>query len=390
MDNKGMREEFIKIFKDNNSDIAVFYAPGRVNLIGEHTDYNGGHVLPCALTLGIFGAFRLRDDNQLRFYSLSYPQTGIVESNLNSLLDSRTGGWSNYPQGMIWTLQQKGYNISRGLDMLVYSHLPVGCGLSSSAALEVMTGLALSKLFNLSLTTLQLAQFGQYCENQYINVRCGIMDQFASAFGKADQAIFLDTNTCEYEYAPLNFEHTKIIIANTNVKHSLASSAYNQRRSQCENALKQLQTVCDIKSLGDINETEFEACKAVIRDETERKRARHAVYENQRTIRAYQALKNNDLARFGQLMNESHISLRDDYEVSCPQLDFLAQSGWMMNGVSGSRMTGGGFGGCTVSLVNDDAVASFITVLGQQYFEKFNLKAEFYIAQAGDGAKEIK
>jgi len=390
MDEKQLQSEFLKAFGTGTEPVKAYFAPGRVNMIGEHTDYNGGHVFPCALTLGIYGAFRRRQDRQLRFYSLSYPQAGIITASLDRLINSEQGGWSNYPMGVIWTLDKKaGIQLPGGFDMLVYSHLPVGCGLSSSAALEVMTGLALSDLFGLHRSLKDIALDGQFCENHFINLNCGIMDQFISALGRKDNAMFLDTNTLDYEYAPLAMPDAKIIITNSNVKHSLASSAYNQRRQQCETALAQLQTVLPVKTLGDLDEDSFETHKKVITDPVCLRRARHAVYENRRTIKAFSLLKSGDIAGFGRLMNQSHVSLRDDYEVSCKELDYLAELAWMHPGVIGCRMTGGGFGGCTVAIVENEHVESFIAQLGAKYKGRFGIIAEFYIVEPGDGARAI-
>lgn len=390
MDRKELQNAFVKVFGEETGTISTYFAPGRVNLIGEHTDYNGGHVLPCALSLGIYGAFRPRKERKLRFYSLSYPQAGIIERSVDQLVNSKDNGWANYPIGMVWTFQNQGNKFDHGFDMLVYSHLPVGCGLSSSAALEVLTGFALNKMYQLDKSLAQIAILGQYCENHFINVSCGIMDQFISALGKQGCAMFLDTNTLEYQYAPINLTDYEIIIANTNVKHNLTASAYNTRRQQCESALKQLQKVCKIKSLGDLDEQQLTHYQDAITDAVELKRAKHAVSENQRTIKAYQALCNNDLKIFGQLMNASHVSLRDDFEVSCAELDYLAEHAWMLPGILGSRMTGAGFGGCTVSLVAKAAQVDFITFLGHNYEQTFGRKAEFYIVEAGSGAREVE
>ncbi len=384
-----LKNNFEKIY-GAGGDIHVFFAPGRVNLIGEHTDYNGGHVFPCALTFGNYGVARLRDDNRLRFFSMNYEENGVIESDLNDLVLKDEAGWTNYPKGVMWALKEGGYVLDRGLDILVYGDIPNGSGLSSSAAIEVMTGLMLKEMFKFDkITMLDLAKIGQYSENNFNGMNCGIMDQFASAMGKKDNAMFLDTATLKYEYAPVKLENASIVIVNSKVKHSLVDSAYNERRRQCEEALADIKKVVDIQTLGDLSIDEFEANKAAIKDDVCRRRAKHAVYENQRTIKAVKALKENDIKTFGQLMNESHISLRDDYETSCEETDILAELAWNCPGVIGARITGGGFGGCTVNIVENDAIDNFKNVISRGYKEKTGIDAEIYVAQIGDGAHVI-
>lgn len=369
---------------------SVYFAPGRVNLIGEHTDYNGGHVFPCALTIGTYGAVRRRDDRQLRFFSMNFPDVGIVESSLDDLVPSKKAGWTNYPKGVIWALGQKGYTLPSGLDILIYGNIPNGSGLSSSASLEVLTGLIVRDTFGFDDLSMQdLALTGQYAENQYNGMNCGIMDQFASAMGKKGCAIFLDTATLEFEYAPVALRDARIVITNSKVKHSLVTSAYNDRRRESETALKDLQAKLDIKTLGDLDEAQFDEACGLIADPVCRKRGKHAVYENQRTIRAVEALKRQDVAEFGRLMNASHISLRDDFEVSCPEIDLLVDLAWKTPGVLGSRITGGGFGGCTVSIVKNEAVEHFISSLGTAYKESTGYEAEFYVVDIGEGAHKL-
>ena len=367
-------------------DIRSYFAPGRVNLIGEHTDYNGGHVFPCALTIGTFGIARKREDNKIRFYSMNFEKKGIVETGLDDLKPYKEAGWTNYPKGVMWGFEQKGYKLPCGLDILIYGNIPNGSGLSSSASLEVLTGVILKDMFGFDVSMIDIALIGQYSENNYNGCNCGIMDQFASAMGKADNAIFLDTNTLEYEYAPVVLKDAKIVIVNSKVKHSLVDSAYNDRRNECETALKELQTVVDIKTLGDLTEEEFESHKNAIKSEIRQKRAKHAVYENQRAIKAVAALKADDVETFGKLMNASHVSLRDDYEVSCKEIDILVDLAWAIDGVIGSRITGGGFGGCTVSIVKNDAVDKFIETIDAEYEKAVGHKAEIYVVDIGDGA----
>ena len=382
---KELMQKFYEIF-GNEGDVRSYFAPGRVNLIGEHTDYNGGHVFPCALTIGTYGIARKREDNKIRFYSANFSKLGVIETSLDDLVPSEKAGWTNYPKGVMWAFEGRGYKLPTGLDILIYGNIPNGSGLSSSASLEVLTGVMLKDMFGFDVSMVDIALIGQYSENNFNGCNCGIMDQFASAMGKKDHAIFLDTNTLKYEYAPVVLEDAKIVIINSKVKHSLVDSAYNDRRNECETALKELQEVVDIKTLGDLTEEEFEAHKDAIKDPIRVKRAKHAVYENQRAIKAVEALKANDVETFGKLMNASHVSLRDDYEVSCEEIDILVDLAWETEGVIGSRITGGGFGGCTVSIVKNDAVDNFISKIGAAYKEKVEHEAEFYVVDIGDGA----
>lgn len=385
-----MLEQFARMFGDAEG-VEVFFAPGRVNLIGEHTDYNGGHVFPCALTIGTYGAARKRNDRKLRLYSLNYGAKEICESSLDDLVPTqkKNAVWTNYPKGVMWAFAGRGMVMDSGMDLLLYGDIPAGSGLSSSASLEVLTGAILRELYGFQVSNQDLALIGQYSENNFNGMNCGIMDQFASAMGKKDCAIFLDTSTLEFEYAPVKLPDAKIVVTNSKVKHKLVDSAYNDRRNESEAALKALQAVTDIRTLGDLTEEEFEAHKAAITDPICQKRAKHAVYENQRTIRAVAALKANDIEEFGRLMNASHVSLRDDYEVSCPEVDVLAEEAWKIPGVLGSRITGGGFGGCTVSIVKNEAVDSFIETLGKVYKDKVGHEAEFYVVDIGDGPRKL-
>ena len=386
---KELMQKFYEIF-GNEGDVRSYFAPGRVNLIGEHTDYNGGHVFPCALTIGTYGIARKREDRKIRFYSANFSKLGVIETSLDDLVPSEKAGWTNYPKGVMWTFEKRGYKLTGGVDFLIWGNIPNGSGLSSSASLEVLTGVMLRDLFGFDEITMQdLALIGQYSENNFNGMNCGIMDQFASAMGKKDCAIFLDTSNLNFEYAPVKLPDAKIVITNSKVKHSLVGSAYNDRRNECETALKDLQKVTDIQTLGDLTEEEFEAHKDAIQDPVCRVRAKHAVYENQRTIKAVNALKENNIEEFGRLMNASHVSLRDDYEVSCEEIDILVDLAWQIPGVIGSRITGGGFGGCTVSIVKNDAVDTFIDTIGKQYKEKVGHEAEFYVVEIGDGAGKL-
>lgn len=382
-------EKFEELFGDT-SDAHLYFSPGRVNLIGEHTDYNGGHVFPCALTIGTYGAAKKRNDNKIHFYSMNLDNFGVIEVTLKDLSYHAEYNWANYPLGVVWAFAEKGYTLDTGFDMVIWGNIPNGSGLSSSASLEVLTGVILRDLYNIdALTMTDLALIGQYSENNFNGCNCGIMDQFAVAMGKADNAIFLDTSTLKFEYAPVKLKDAKIIITNSKVKHSLVDSAYNTRRQECADALAALQTVVSIESLGDLDMETFEKYKSVIGDPIKEQRAKHAVAENQRTIDAVVALKEDNIELFGQLMNQSHISLRDDYEVSCEEIDILVDLAWNTSGVIGSRITGGGFGGCTVSIVKNDAIDTFIETIGTAYKEKVGHEAEFYTVEIGDGARRL-
>ena len=388
-----LREKMLEVFTElygADGDIRFYFAPGRVNLIGEHTDYNGGHVFPCALTIGTYAMVRKRDDRKLRFHSMNFSHLGVTESSLDELVYHKRFGWTNYPKGVLWTFSQKGYPLPCGFDMLFFGNIPNGSGLSSSASIELVTAVMLKDMFlyeNLSMV--DMALFCQYSENQFNGVNCGIMDQFAIAMGKKDHAIFLDTSDLTYEYAPIQMTDTRIVIASSNKKRGLGDSKYNERRSECERALVELQTVLVISSLGELTNEAFEAAKELIWDPVRVRRVRHAVSENQRTIQAVQALKAHNLKEFGLLMNESHVSLRDDYEVTGPELDTLVEAAWKQEGVIGSRMTGAGFGGCTVSIVSNNQIEAFIRNVGREYVDKIGYEADFYVVDIGDGARRL-
>ncbi len=392
-----MKDNMVSYFKSIYGDaegLDVYYAPGRVNLIGEHTDYNGGHVFPCALTIGTYGAVRLRKDRKLRFYSMNFKEKGIISLSLDDLAYNKEDDWSNYPKGVLWAFDQlkiaslhKSINV--GMDILFYGNIPNASGLSSSASIEVLTAYIVKELYKIPVDMVEIARLSQYAENEYVGVNCGIMDQFAIAMGKKDHAIFLDTNTLEYEYAAIDLDDAKIVIANSNKKRGLADSKYNQRRQECDEALNRLKSKVNIQSLGDLSQDEFEKHKLLINDETLIKRAKHAVYENIRTIKAVQALKDKELDAFGKLMNESHVSLRDDYDVTGIELDTLVESAWKQEGVIGARMTGAGFGGCTVNIVKDIHIDKFIEEVGETYYNRIGYKADFYTVEIGDGPSKL-
>lgn len=383
-----MKETLLKKFAELYGDAdgaAVYFAPGRVNMIGEHTDYNGGHVFPCALSIGTYAAVKKRADRKLRFFSMNFEHLGVTESSLDDLTPSDAAGWTNYPKGVMWAFAGRGMKMDCGLDIVINGNIPNGSGLSSSASLEVLTGFYLRDLYGFDVNNVDLALIGQYSENNFNGMNCGIMDQFASAMGKKDHAIFLDTADLSYQYAPLVLDGAKIIVTNSNVKHSLVNSGYNTRRKESEQALAGLQKVIKIETLGDLTEEEFEANKSAISDAVCAKRAKHAVYENRRTIRAVEALQQNNLKEFGELMNASHVSLRDDYEVSCEEVDVLVEEAWEIEGVIGARITGAGFGGCMVSIVKDEAVEAFKEKVGTAYQQRVGKTADFYVVEIGDG-----
>ena len=384
-----LKQHAKSIFGDGEFD--AFFSPGRVNLIGEHTDYNGGHVFPCALTMGTYGVIRLRDDKRMLFSSMNKKGSQVVESTLDQpIVYDAAKGWANYLIGVVAKLMERGCVIPCGFEVAITGDIPNGAGLSSSASIEVLMGTMLNTEFSLGLTPTEIALISQKSENEFNGMNCGIMDQFAVANGKKDHAMFLDTNTLECAYAPVKLDDAIILITNSNVKHSLVTSAYNDRRRESSEALEDLKKVYPITSLGMLSEEEFDRAEDQIADPVNRKRAKHAVYENQRTIKAVAALEKGDLETFGKLMNASHISLRDDYEVSCPEVDALVEAQWKIPGVLGARITGGGFGGCTVAIVRKDAVEQFRREVPAAYKKATGLEAVIYEAGIGDGARALE
>ena len=386
MDRSNLRKQFIKLY-ELEDNISYFFSPCRVNLIGEHTDYNGGYVFPCALSFGTYAVARKRDDSIIRFASGNIDKR--VEVDVNNLEFNENDGWANYLKGVAVGFIEAGYVIG-GLDIYIEGDIPGSAGLSSSASVELLMGVVLDSLFNCGMDRLEMVKLCQRAENQYVGVNCGIMDQYSIGFGKTDHAILLDCNKIEHEYVPLKLEGHKLIIANTNKSRGLADSEYNTRRSECERALSDLRDRFDINYLCELTVEMFEANKSLIKNDVDRKRAAHAVAENARTLLAVEYLKAGKLPAFGELMNQSHISLRDLYEVTGPELDAMAEGAWGAPGVLGSRMTGAGFGGCTVSLVKEDAVEAFIEHTGREYKKKTGLSPLFYTADVGDGAKQLE
>ena len=387
MDKKVINDKFTEIFGEQAE--ATFFSPGRINLIGEHTDYNGGHVFPCAISLGTYGAARKREDNKLRFYSANFEDLGIIETSLDDLKYDKKDNWVNYAKGMIYFLKETGHDVDKGMDIFIEGNIPNGSGLSSSASLEMLIGVIAQELFNLDIDRVDLVKLGMETENKFIGVNSGIMDQFAVGMGKQNQAILLDTNTLEYSYAPVDMGNNVIVIMNTNKRRELADSKYNERRSECETAVGELQAELDINTLGELDAQTFDEYAYLIEDENRLKRARHAVWENQRTMQAQAALEEGDLEKFGRLVNASHVSLEHDYEVTGIELDTLAHTAWKQEGVLGARMTGAGFGGCGIAIVDKDKVEAFKENVGKVYTEKIGYAPAFYIAEIADGTKVL-
>ena len=384
---KRLIKEFTDIFEVPGE--ALFFSPGRVNLIGEHTDYNGGMVFPCAITFGTYAVVSKRTDSCMRLFSNNFKEKGIIDVALQTLHYDKKDDWANYVKGVLYFLQQEGFEIPCGLNILIEGNIPNGAGLSSSASLEVLTGTILKETFQLPISKLDIIKLSQKAENQFVGMNCGIMDQFIIGMWKKDHAIALDTGTLEYTYAPVQLKQASIVIMNTNKQRGLTDSKYNERRAECEHALSQLQTVVKIKNLCDLKETEFEKVQHIITSPVERKRARHAVLENIRVKKAIAALEKNDIEEFGALMNASHISLRDDYEVTGIELDTLVESAWNQSGTIGARMTGAGFGGCAIAIVRNDDIEDFTAAVRREYTQAIGYEPDFYIASIGDGAGKL-
>lgn len=384
-----MQSKFLKLYgQEGNREIRSFFSPGRVNLIGEHTDYNGGHVFPCALSIGTYAMVRLRDDNMIGLYSESIENCQILRLEMGDLEYNEDHGWANYPKGVIREILSRGYKLNTGFDMYIWSTLPKASGLSSSASLEVLTAYILRTLFNLDIDMIDVAVLCKEVENNYIGVNCGILDQFAVSMGKKDHATLLDCNTLKYEYVPFKLDNISIVLAHTNKERSLIDSKYNERRSECETALSNMQKTIDVGSLGELDCMSFNNHSKGLED-TILRRARHAVTENIRTIKAKEALTKGDIGEFGRLMKESHMSLKDDYEVTGIELDTLADLAWRFDGCVGARMTGAGFGGCTVNLVLADRVEEFSNYLVDEYNKEMGFPCRIYVSDVGNGPIEI-
>ena len=387
-----MYEVYGKIF-GSDSTAEAFFSPGRVNLIGEHTDHEGGYVFPCAIDFGIYALAQVRPGSTLRLYSMNFDggYDSPFEIEYDRITEKLSGprSWVNYPLGVFSTLRSHCCPFTSGVDILYSGNLPDGAGLSSSAALEVLTVRIFSELLGFGIDGVNAALYAQEAENNFVGVRCGIMDQFAVSMGKKNHAVLLNCSTLEYSYAPLELGTHRIIITNSNVPHSLAGSEYNLRRQQCEKALADIKQVRDISCLCDLTVNELDELAYTVKDSVNLRRAFHAVSENERAKRAAESLRAGDLHTFGLLMNASHVSLRDNYAVTVPELDILASLAWEFPGVIGSRMTGGGFGGCTVSIVEGEKVSAFKTHIGSEYERLTGRKASFYETGITDGAGRI-
>jgi len=373
----------------NTDNSRLFFAPGRVNLIGEYTDFNGGHVLPCALTIGTYAVVRPRTDRKLRFYSENFSELGIIEAATDAIGYKDSHDWANYPKGVVAIFQQAGIDIERGFDIAFYGNIPNGAGLSSSASIEMLMAVILKAFYTVTFSMEEMVALAQKTENEYIGVNCGIMDQFAIGMGKKEHGVLLNTSTMAYHYAHLDLGEYALVIGNTNKRRGLGDSKYNERRAECEQAVADLNQVMDIKHLCDIDVATFEKNKDVIKSEVHLRRARHVISENERTIKAHDELNNEHMEAFGALMNDSHESLKNDFEVTGIELDTLVEIAQSFEGVIGSRMTGAGFGGCTVSLMHKDCVQRFIEGVNRSYKEAIGYDADFYVVEAGDGACEL-
>lgn len=383
-----MKKNFKTVFNSNYEKL--YFSPGRVNLIGEHIDYNGGFVFPCAISLGTYAAVKSTKENHIRAFSLNFEKAGLIEVSLNNLTFKKEDSWTNYIKGVVKYIKEAGYKVNHGFDILVYGNLPNGSGLSSSASLEMLIGKILIDLFELPLNKVDLALLGKKVENEFIGVNSGIMDQFAISLGKESKAIKLDCNTLDFEYVPINFENESIIIMNTNKRRELADSKYNERRSQCEAALMDLKNNLKISSLCELTVEDFHKHSSLIKDEINKNRAFHAITENERVKRAIIALKNDDLTEFGNLMTASHVSLKNYYEVTGIELDTLVEGALNQPGVLGARMTGAGFGGCAIALVKNNCIEKLIENVGNLYEGTIGYKASFYIASTSEGPSLIE
>lgn len=389
---KGIRQRFERLYQAE--PVATYFAPGRVNLIGEHTDYNGGHVFPCAISQGTYAVVAKREDKTVHCFSENFADQGEhIFPLTDNLTNQPADDWANFVKGIFLFVSQavgkSPADLPYGLNIVLEGNIPNGAGLSSSASIELLMGTMMNDQYNLGLGKLDLIKIGQQVENHFIGVNSGIMDQFAVGMGQRDAAIFLDTNTLAYDLVPAQFGDHVLLIMNTNKKRRLVDSKYNERRAQCEKALAILQEEMAIKSLGEMTPEAFAAVQAKIGDPVLVKRTKHAVDENQRTLEAKAALTSGDLQLFGQLMNASHISLRDNYEVTGKELDTLVETAWTCPGVVGARMTGAGMGGCAIALVQQAAVSAVKAKIDQVYRETIGYAPSFYSATIGDGAKKL-
>ncbi len=385
MELESLHEKFFALYGRGDSPVQTYFAPGRVNLIGEHTDYNGGYVFPCALQYGTYLVARLNGSDQIHFATANFEQPCSVNASGFSRQETK---WVNYPLGVMDQLVKRGFQM-KGMDLLFSGDVPNAAGLSSSASIEMVTAVTMNELYHMQFDMIDLIKIGQKAENEFVGVNCGIMDQFASGLGKTEHAVYLDCATLDFEQVPLVLGDYALLISNTNKRRGLADSKYNERRAECESSVEAIAKTQPVSYLGELSYARFLDLQHLIPDERVRRRAHHVVSENQRVLDAVKALKQSDLVRFGHLMNASHDSLRDDYEVTGIELDTLTEEARKVEGVLGSRMTGAGFGGCTVSLVHKDAIDRFITEVGTAYHAKTGLKPDFYVGEVGDGARKL-
>ena len=381
-----LKSTFSSLYNESDEPIQVFFSPGRVNLIGEHTDYNGGYVFPCALSFGTYLVLRKNHSRMVNFATTNFDHRGSVK--LDEPFEKDGKSWINYPVGVLNEFRKMALEVE-GMDLLYSGDIPNSAGLSSSASIEMVTAFAMDQVYGYGMDRMDLVKLAQRAENQFVGVNCGIMDQFASGMGAADHALFLNCDTLDFERVPLKLEGMKIVIANTNKRRGLADSKYNERRAQCEAAVEALRSERNIRHLSDLDMDSFATLSHLIENEVEKRRARHVISENGRTLAAIEALNRGDIQTFGELMNQSHDSLKEDYEVTGKELDTLVEEARKIEGTVGSRMTGAGFGGCTVSIVEEESVETFIREVGKQYTEKTGLIADFYVAEIGDGSKQI-
>jgi galactokinase len=387
------KQQLLKAFNETfgKEGESVYFSPGRINLIGEHTDYNGGHVFPCAITLGTYGVYGARTDRKVRLFSENFASLGVIELDLDQLAYRKEDQWTNYVKGMLLYLSEAYGTLAHGFDSYIYGTIPNGAGLSSSASLELLFGVMVNEEFSLHADRLALIKLGKKVENAFIGVNSGIMDQFAVGMGKKNHAILLDCDTLDYDLVPIKMDQYVIVIMNTNKRRELADSKYNERRAECDAALSLIQTKQSVSSLGQLTVEQLEKMADLFESqEVLYRRAAHAVSENQRTLLAKQALEANQLTEFGQLLNASHASLRDDYEVTGKELDTIVAYAQAQPGVLGARMTGAGFGGCAIALVEKDTVDAFIETVGQAYEKAIGYPGAFYVAEIADGTNTMK
>lgn len=387
VDKKQLFTRFEEVFGYSSENL--YFSPGRINLIGEHTDYNGGKVFPSAITMGTYAVVAPREDQEVHAFSDNLPDLGVLVFSLENIRYEKESSWTNYLKGMLLYIQEMEGQLPHGFDIFIYGTIPNGASLSSSASLEVLTGVIANDLYDFELSGETLAKLGMRVENDFLSLNSGIMDQFIVANAKKGHALLLDTHTLEYEQVPLELPDHKIVIMNSLARRELVDSEYNVRREQCEEAVEMLKNVVSISTLGELSESDFENYKYAITDDVVKRRAKHAVYENERTKRAANALKDGQLEVFGDLMNDSHISLHEDYEVTIKETDLLVRSAWKQEGVVGARMTGGGFGGCCIAIVENDEVEKFTDNVGKEFEDEIGYAPEFYIAETEDGAQKL-